>query len=108
MEILRSGRRALIIPRVGPSAEQRMRAQLFAQQGWVETLSPDNLAPDLVADAVVGALGRGPQMRPEAQPNLRGIQNAAEQLLTPLSERALGEAILELPLRLETALPVLV
>ncbi len=108
MEILRSGRRALIIPRIGPSAEQRMRARLFAEQGWVETLAPDNLAPDLVAGAVVDALRRGPRMSPATQPNLRGIQNAAEQLLAPLPESALEDAILDLPLKLETAAPALV
>jgi len=108
MEILRSGRRALIIPRVGPSAEQRMRARLFAEQGWVETLAPDNLAPDLVAGAVVDALRHGQRTSPAVRPNLLGIQNAAEQLLGLLPEAAAEDAILDLPLTLETGAPALV
>jgi predicted glycosyltransferase len=107
MEILRSGRRALLIPRVGPSAEQRTRAQLFAEQGWVDMLAPDDLAPGLVADAVVDALRRGPRMSPSVRPNLHGIQNAAEQLLALLPESAHEDALLDLPLRLEKTVPAL-
>ncbi|MGH7750430.1 MAG: glycosyltransferase family protein, partial [Candidatus Dormibacteria bacterium] len=35
MEVLRVGTPALLVPRRGPSAEQRMRAQRFAERGWV-------------------------------------------------------------------------
>jgi predicted glycosyltransferase len=95
MEILRSGRRALLIPRVGPSAEQRMRARLFAEQGWVDMLPPDDLSSDLVANAVLTSLHQGPLMNPEIKPDLQGLQNAAVALLGPLME---AEApILDLP-----------
>ena len=95
MEILRSERRALLIPRVGPSAEQRMRAQLFAEQGWVDMLPPDDLNPELVADAVLASLRQGPLMNPRIKPDLQGLQNAAAALLGSLPE---AEApILDLP-----------
>jgi predicted glycosyltransferase len=81
MEILRTGRRALLIPRVGPSAEQRMRARLFAEQGWVDMLSPDDLGSDLVADAVLASLRQGPLMNPCVKPDLHGLQHAAAELL---------------------------
>ena len=95
MEILRSGRRALLIPRVGPSAEQRMRAQLFAEQGWVDMLPPDDLSTDQVADAVLASLRQGPLMNPQIKPDLQGLRNAAAALLGSLPE---AEApILDLP-----------
>jgi predicted glycosyltransferase len=102
MEILRSGRRALLIPRVGPSAEQRMRASLFAQQGWVDMLPPDDLSSELVADAVLASLGQGSLMNPQVKPDLQGLQNAAAALLDPLAQ---AEApILDLPRKKVTPL----
>jgi predicted glycosyltransferase len=98
MEILRTGKRALLIPRVGPSAEQRMRARLFAEQGWVDTLAPDDLSPELVARAVAESLGRGPRMHPQIKPDLQGLRGSAEHLLALLPPAAVEEqAILELP-----------
>src|SRR5439155_1339303 len=38
MEILRSSTPALLMPRPGPSAEQRTRARLFQERGWVDAL----------------------------------------------------------------------
>jgi predicted glycosyltransferase len=106
MEILRSGRRALLIPRVGPSAEQRMRAELFAAQGWVETICPDDLSVDVVAGSVVAGLRRGPTMAPQQRPDLRGLEVAAEQLLALLPSCAPEDApLLDLPLTLEQAAP---
>jgi predicted glycosyltransferase len=109
MEILRTGKRALLIPRVGPSAEQRMRARLFAEQGWVDMLSPDDLSPELVASAVAESLDRGPRMNPRVKPDLHGLQSSADQLLALLPQTAPEEApVLELPLKLEKAEPELV
>jgi predicted glycosyltransferase len=102
MEILRSGRRALLIPRVGPSAEQRMRASLFAEQGWVDMLQPDDLSSELVAGAVLASLRQGSLMNPQVKPDLQGLQNAAAALLGPLTE---AEApILDLPRKKKTPL----
>ena len=40
-EILTLDKPALLVPRSGPSAEQQMRAKLFADRGWVSWLPPD-------------------------------------------------------------------
>ncbi|MGH9280615.1 MAG: NAD-dependent epimerase/dehydratase family protein, partial [Acidimicrobiales bacterium] len=40
MEVLRVGTPALLVPRRGPSEEQRMRAARFAERGWVSQLDP--------------------------------------------------------------------
>jgi predicted glycosyltransferase len=81
MEILHSGKRAILIPRRGPSAEQRMRAQLFAGQGWVEMIDPDQLDVATVAAQVCGGLARGPQMSAPQQPDMAGLTSAADTLL---------------------------
>ena len=78
-EILSVGGRALLVPRAGPSAEQRTRASRFADRGWVRWLPPDQLAPRTLADAVLDALGTA--ATPVAvQPDLQGRHRAAGQL----------------------------
>ncbi|HEY0409491.1 MAG TPA: glycosyltransferase, partial [Candidatus Dormibacteraeota bacterium] len=80
MEVLRVGTPALLVPRRGPSAEQRMRAQRFADRGWVSQLDPDELEPGRLAAAVVGALGRGAATPVVPRPDLGGLARAAESL----------------------------
>jgi predicted glycosyltransferase len=88
MEILHSGKRAILIPRRGPSAEQRMRAQLFADQGWVEMIDPDCLDVANVARHVGDALARGPRMSPSARPDMHGLTSAADTLLDLIAQPA--------------------
>jgi predicted glycosyltransferase len=80
-EILGLGARALLVPRVGPSAEQRIRADRFAERGWVHTLAPQLLAPESLAVAVSQAL-ESPIPAPRDLPDLRGRERAAARLLT--------------------------
>jgi predicted glycosyltransferase len=88
MEILRSGKPALLIPRAGPSAEQRMRATLFAERGWVRMLDPLDLEAGTVATAVLDSLDSGLWTRdfglsgPTRQPDLRGLEIAVEHILS--------------------------
>jgi predicted glycosyltransferase len=84
MEILRSGRQALVIPRAGPSAEQRMRARLFAAKGWIGMLDPDDLSADRLAQAVVDNLAVAPASASDEKPDLQGLARAAEELLALL------------------------
>ena len=105
MEILRSGKRAILIPRRGPSAEQKMRARLFAERGWVEMIDPDALVTEHVAAQVCGALARGPRMPSLNRPDITGVDTAAEMLLDMMSEAGAGETLesFELGLRLPVA-----
>ncbi len=108
MEILRSGRRALLIPRVGPSAEQRTRAQLFAEQGWVDMLAARQPGPRpcrRCGARVACSAGRACPRR--SGRTCSGIQSAAEQLLALLPDGAHEDAILDLSLRLEKPEPAL-
>jgi len=55
-EVLYLKKRALVVPRAGPSAEQRMRAGLFASRGLVEMLEPKELSPETLARRLLLAL----------------------------------------------------
>jgi predicted glycosyltransferase len=83
-EILRSGKRAILIPRSGPSAEQRMRAALFADKGWVNMIDPDDLGVDTVTQSVVKSLVYAPAM-PHEKPDLSGLSVAVDQLFRLLA-----------------------
>jgi predicted glycosyltransferase len=84
MEILHSGKPAILIPRTGPSAEQSMRARLFAARGWVETLELDTLNGDHLAQMVINNLRRELHPTPQDKPNLQGVVVTVEQLLSLL------------------------
>ena len=96
-EILRSGKRAILIPCAGPSAEQRMRAQLFAARGWVEMLDPDDLHADSVAEMVLDNLSQGPMMTAELWPDMHGLTSAAEHLVSLVKRPAVEEPFVSLP-----------
>lgn len=105
MEILRSGKRAILIPRRGPSAEQRMRAQLFAERGWVEMIDPDDLDTERVVAQVCGALDRGPRMPELNRPDISGVTTSADVLLDMMDIASAAENLesLELGLQLPRA-----
>ena len=81
-EVLRMGKPAVLVPRVGPSAEQRMRARLFAERGWVQLVDPDDLSPSTIADAVLHALA--PPARRTDSPDLGGLDVAVGHLVSLL------------------------
>ena len=85
-EILALDKPALLVPRSGPSAEQQMRARLFADRGWVNWLPPAQLSPDLLAKAAVMALTT--RRRRTSTPDLQGRHTAAQHLLTNLDHTA--------------------
>ena len=81
VEILQSGKRALIVPRRGPSAEQRTRTRLFAERGWVDMVDPDDLTADTLASLVIKNLSLGATLVHTQPPRLAGVQVAANTLL---------------------------
>jgi len=78
MEVIRVGTPALLVPRRGPSSEQRMRARLFSERGWASQLDPDDLAPPRLAQAVLNLLVSPPAR--VAPPALGGVACAVEYL----------------------------
>lgn len=51
-DVLALQKRTLVVPRRGPSAEQRIRARLFARRGLVRMLDPDDLTAANLADSI--------------------------------------------------------
>jgi predicted glycosyltransferase len=82
VEILESGRQAIFMPRHGPSAEQRMRARLFAAMGWVKTLEPEEWSVERLAKMILASLDEGSQRAITDRPNLEGLSATANQLLS--------------------------
>ena len=85
-EILSSGTPALLVPRKGPSAEQRTRAQLFAERGWVRWLPPEGLEVAALSEAVLDCLADPARPGPGNYPDLNGRQVAAGRLLAALDD----------------------
>ena len=84
-EILRLARRAIIVPRPGPSAEQTMRAGLFAERGLVDVIEPTKLDPATLAQAIEQALAGPRASSPPRLPALDGVANATATLLDELA-----------------------
>jgi predicted glycosyltransferase len=79
-EILATGTKALLVPRSGPSAEQRLRAKAFADRGWVDWLQPEELDERRLAGAMARALARPSRPRADV-PDLHGGEHAVEHIL---------------------------
>lgn len=53
VETIRLGKRPVVIPRSGPSAEQRMRARVFADRNLVHEVDPTALTPSSIAELIL-------------------------------------------------------
>ena len=85
-EILYLNKKALVVPRPGPSAEQRMRAGLFFQRGLIDVLDPTDLSPERLAERVVDDLARTDYPAASDVVPMDGARQAADRLLELLSE----------------------
>jgi predicted glycosyltransferase len=86
IEILRSRKPAILLPRRGPSQEQRTRARLFADQHWVRFLDPLDVTPEILAQAVIEDLENGMEKYHSIaqKPNLDGANTAVDHLISML------------------------
>jgi predicted glycosyltransferase len=86
-EVLYLRKKALVVPRGGPSAEQRTRAGLFAQRRLIDVLDPDDLSPETLAERLVEDLARNDYpVGGEALP-MDGGRQAADRLLELVGDR---------------------
>ncbi len=83
-ETLSLGVRALLVPRVRPRAEQRIRAERLAQRGYARVLLPEDLSPQRLADEIVAALAAPP---PEVRLNFDGLSRASQAIAELLQSR---------------------
>jgi len=80
-EVLRWRKKALVVPRPAPSAEQRMRARLFAARGLIRVLDPDDLTPQRLASELIALLSEDGIPDEASIPPLDGARRAARLLL---------------------------
>ena len=79
-EVLAARKKALVVPRSGPSAEQRIRSRLFLERGLVHVLDPAQLCPDRLASEILALLQEDAGPERESIP-LDGGERAAGLLL---------------------------
>jgi predicted glycosyltransferase len=81
VEVLQWRKKALVVPRRAPSAEQQLRSRLFADRGLVRMLDPEALAPSQLGDALLALLEDDSVPVESNVPPLDGAQRAAALLL---------------------------
>lgn len=87
VEILRMKTPAILIPRAGPSAEQRTRARLFAERQWVDMIDPDQLTSENLAQCISAHLMHPNRSKPSILPNISGAAVAAKHTLAVLASK---------------------
>jgi predicted glycosyltransferase len=80
-EILRFRKPAVVVPRRGPSAEQRMRAKILTARGLISSIDPDRLSPESLAAAIIPGLMGASRPLPAEFPALYGVARATKVLL---------------------------
>lgn len=86
METIALNKRTLVIPRQGPSAEQRTRAEILAKLGIVETVAPQDAGGSALARKIRECL------EAEAPPlgllSMNGAERATSKLLQMMDQRS--------------------
>jgi len=80
-EVLFLKKKALVVPRSGPSAEQRMRAELFAARHLVDMLDPNDLSPEMLAERLIADLERNDYPTGNDAVPMDGARHAADRLM---------------------------
>jgi predicted glycosyltransferase len=81
VEVLQWRKKALVVPRRAPSAEQQLRSRLFADRGLVRMLDPEQLSPVRLGDALLALLEDDAVPLASNVPPLDGARRAAALLL---------------------------
>lgn len=82
-ELLASEARAIVVPRTGPSLEQRLRADALVRWGRASSLEAGALAPHVLAEAIESALAA--PAPPAAPVPLDGLARAGDAFASLLS-----------------------
>ena len=80
-EVLFLNKKALVVPRSGPSAEQRTRAGLFAQRRLIDVLDPADLSPEKLAERLMEDVERNDYPVDGDAIPMDGARQAANRLL---------------------------
>jgi len=87
-EVVSLRKKALVVPRLGPRAEQRMRAELFQQKGLIDVLNPQEVSPKNLAQRISEDLERTDLPLADAAIDMSGARNAAWRVSGLIGERA--------------------
>jgi predicted glycosyltransferase len=85
MESIAAGVPAVVVPRIGPSAEQRMRAKLFADLGLLQYVDMEHDTPRDLGAALDAALATPRRAVPALA--FDGLTNAARKIATFIPSR---------------------
>jgi predicted glycosyltransferase len=80
-EILRYRKRAIVVPRSGPSAEQTIRTRLMGERGLFTVVHARELTAEGFAALIRRKLSEPPPASGSGLPDMDGAVNAAERLL---------------------------
>ncbi len=75
-EILSLNKRSIIVPRVTPRVEQLLRAEAAEKLGLVQMLSPEQLTPETLTDAIL----RLPEQSPPATQKIPGLLQGLQRI----------------------------
>lgn len=79
-EILRLQKKAIMVPRSGPSLEQSMRCRILHDRGLIHSIHPKDLTPENLANAIVHQL-QTTTPPAHSYPVLDGAKHAAQHML---------------------------
>jgi len=89
-EALKWKKKVLTIPRVGPSAEQKLRAGLFHERGLIDAAYPEELSPERLAERITKDLQRTDYPALDQDFDTNGGIKAAECLAEFISRKAMA------------------
>jgi predicted glycosyltransferase len=82
-EIMRYRKKAIVVPRPGPSAEQTMRTRIMSERGLFSTIHPTQLTAKSFSEAILQKLEKGAEsIREDILPDLNGAAQAATSMLS--------------------------
>jgi predicted glycosyltransferase len=81
-EIMRFRKKAIIIPRPGPSAEQTMRSRIMSERGLFSAIHPRDLTAEKLAELIIQRLNGNEGMNEALVPDLNGAATAASFMLS--------------------------
>ena len=87
-EVLHLRKKALVVPRSGPSAEQRMRCALLAERELIDVLYPEEVTPENLARRLLADLVREDYPSHDACVDTTGGRRAANLLMELINGKA--------------------
>jgi predicted glycosyltransferase len=98
-EIMAARKKALVVPRAGPSAEQRTRSRLFSERSLLRMLDPDHLSPQRMARALATLVTENGVPDTAGIPPLDGAKRSSRILLGVSTEELSTVTVQPLPAR---------